>query len=81
MRAVILLLMFLGMAIVLHSIYEERIKHAREQVKIEYRFLPRTLYEEQMAQTDVLGQFKGMFDRATPWLPEDLSKPRDSQIL
>lgn len=67
MKALVILLVFSGMAIVIHSIYEEKLKRAQKQVKVEYRFLPRTLYEEQMANTDVIGQFKGMWDRSTPW--------------
>lgn len=67
MKALVMLMLFSGMAIIMHSIYEERLKRAQRQVKVEYRFLPRTLYEEQMAHSDVVGKFKGMFDRATPW--------------
>ena len=67
MRTLIVLMLFAGMAMIVHSVYEEKLARARKQVKVEYRFLPRTLYEEQMAQTDTLGNFKTMFDRASPW--------------
>ena len=67
MKALVIILLFAGMAIVLHSIYEERLKRAQKQVKVEYRFLPRTLYEEQMSNTDVMGQFQSMFSKSTPW--------------
>lgn len=67
MKALVILLVFSGMAIVLHSIYEEKLKRAEKQVKVEYRFLPRTLYEEQMANSDIIGQFKGLFDQSSPW--------------
>ena len=67
MKALVILFIFLGMVIVLHSIYEEKLSRAQKQVKVEYRFLPRTLYEEQMANTDVIGQFQSMFTRSTPW--------------
>ena len=67
MKALVILFLFSGMAIVLHSIYEEKLKRAEKQVKVEYRFMPRTLYEEQMANTDVIGQFKGMWDKSSPW--------------
>lgn len=64
---VIILLFFIGSFIVIHSIYEEKLKKERENVKIEYRFLPRTVYEEQMAQSNVLGHFKSMFNKSSPW--------------
>ena len=67
MRQLILLLMFAGLAIVIHSVYEDKFQRMQKQVKVEYRFLPRTLYEEQMEQTNVLGDFKKMFNRDAPW--------------
>ena len=66
-RAIIVLMLFGGMAMILHSVYEEKLARANKHAKVEYRFLPRTLYEEQMAQTDTLGEFKSMFDRTSPW--------------
>lgn len=66
-RALIVLLLFAGMAIIVHSVYEEKLARAKRATKVEYRFLPRTLYDEQMAQTDVLGEFQTMFSRASPW--------------
>jgi hypothetical protein len=67
MRALILLLLFAGLAIVIHSVYEEKFQHVQKQVRVEYRFLPRTLYEEQMEQTNALGDHKKMFNRDAPW--------------
>ena len=71
MRALVILMLFAGMALVIHSVYEEKLERARRNVRIEYRFLPRTLYEEQLAQsTDLLGtdgKMSNMFLRATPW--------------
>lgn len=67
MKALVILLLFTGMVIVLHSIYDEKLKRAQKQVKVEYRFLPRTLYEEQLSNTDVVGQFQSMFSKSTPW--------------
>lgn len=67
MRAIVLLLFFVGMFIVIHSVYEEKLKRVQENVRVEYKFIPRTLYEEQLAQSNVLSNFKGMFTRDSPW--------------
>jgi hypothetical protein len=71
MRALVILMLFAGLALVIHSVYEEKLERARRNVRVEYRFLPRTLYEEQLAQsTDLLGtdgKMSNMFSRATPW--------------
>lgn len=67
MNAVLVLILFVGMALVVHSVYEEKFRRLKSQVKVEYRFVPRTFYEEQLAQTDVSGHFKSMFNDASPW--------------
>lgn len=67
MHSFVVLMLFVGMALVMHGIYEEKLKAAERNVRVEYRFLPRTLYEEQMAQTDLSGKFRGMFDKESPW--------------
>jgi hypothetical protein len=67
MKAVIMLLIFSGMFVIIHSIYEEKLRKANENVRIEYKFIPRTMYEEQMQQSDILSNFKGMFNKASPW--------------
>lgn len=50
MRLAVVLVLFLGMAMIIHSVYEEKLQRAQRQTKIEYRFLPRTLYEEQLSE-------------------------------
>ena len=67
MQPLVVLLLFAGMALVMHGIYEEKLRAAERNVRVEYRFLPRTLYEEQMESTDLLGRYGTMFDRASPW--------------
>ena len=67
MRSFLFLLMFVGMALVMHGIYEEKYQRLEKNVRVEYRFIPRTFYEEQMAQTDIAGNFKSMFEKDSPW--------------
>lgn len=62
MRALIVILLFAGMAMVLHSIYKEKLERAEQNVRVEYRFLPRTLYEEQMSEDNKpTAKLKGVF--------------------
>lgn len=62
MRSIVTLLLFLGAFLVVHSVYEMRYRELKSQTKIEYRFVPRTYYEEQLGTTDLLGStFKSMF--------------------
>ena len=67
MRVLITLLLFVGIALIIHSVYEEKFQRIQKQVRVEYRFLPRTLYEEQMEQTGSLGKFNKMFKAESPW--------------
>jgi hypothetical protein len=55
-----------GVALVLQAVHAERLEAERKNVRIEYRFVPRTALEDQMAPTDLAATFRGMFDDATP---------------
>ena len=68
MNAAVVLLLFVGLALVMHGIYEEKVRALEQHVRVEYRFIPRTVYEEQMATSDLAGRFKSMFARTEPWL-------------
>lgn len=67
MQTFVVLLLFVGALVVLNGLYEERIRVMRDTVRVEYRFIPRTLYEEQLAEADVSGKFKNMFEKESPW--------------
>lgn len=67
MNALVVLMLFVGMAMVMHGIYEEKYKQLQHHARVEYRFIPRTLFDEQMAQTDLVGKFKNMFKSDAPW--------------
>ena len=70
MNAAVVLVLFVGMALVMHGIYEDKVRRLERNVRVEYRFVPRTLYEEQMASADLVGKFGSMFSRAEPWLAD-----------
>jgi hypothetical protein len=62
MRAAIVILLIAGVAVVMHSIYQEKLERAEQNVRVEYRFLPRTLYEEQMSEDNrPTTRLKGVF--------------------
>lgn len=62
------LLLFVGMFIVTHGVFEERLRNMQQQTRVEYRFIPRTYLEEQHSGSDLTGMFKNMFEGSTPWL-------------
>lgn len=73
MRSIIFFLLVVGMFMVMHGIYEQKYKALQENKRVEYKFLPRTYYEEQIADTDVAGKFKTMFSKESPWFERTVS--------
>lgn len=73
MKSVILFLMFLGMVLIIHGIYEQRYTALEKKTRIEYRFIPRTYYEEQLNNSTVSSNFKNMFNKESPWYDRNIS--------
>jgi hypothetical protein len=62
MKTIILLFLFIGLLFVIHGIYEQKMTFIRDNTRVEYRFIPRTYYEEQLNKNPtVLSNFKNMF--------------------
>ena len=62
MRSLITLTFIVGLFMVVSGIYEQKLLDAIETKKVEYRFIPRSAYEEQMDSTQVSTNTRGMFD-------------------
>jgi hypothetical protein len=75
MKSVIFFLLVVGVFMVMHGIYQQKYNALQENRRIEYRFLPRTYYEEQIANTDVASKFKTMFDKESPWFERNVTIP------
>jgi len=75
MKQVVMLLFFIGVIMIMHGIYQQKLKQASDNVKIEYRFIPRTYYEEQLANTNITSNFKNMFNDSEPWLERNVTLP------
>jgi len=75
MKQFIMLIMFVGIVLIMQGIYEQKLKQASENVKIEYRFIPRTYYEEQLANSTVSSTMKNMFNGNEPWLERNVTLP------
>lgn len=76
MKEFVLLLLFAGIIMIMHGVYQQKIEEASKNVKIEYRFIPRTYYEEQLASANtVTTNFKNMFNKESPWLERNVTIP------
>lgn len=65
MKAISVFLLFIGMFLVVQGYYSETTKCPPPRTEIKY--IPRTLYEEQLQEPTVSRQFKGMFEDIQPW--------------
>lgn len=62
-----ILLLFVGVFLVIDGVYEQRLKAEVDNIKIEYRFVPRSYYDEQLGVSDVSLQFDQMFKGDSSW--------------
>lgn len=74
MKAIVFFLLIVGLFMIIHGIYQQKFNALQENRRVEYRFLPRTFYEEQIADTDVSSKFKVMFDKEI-WLERNVTLP------
>lgn len=66
MKAIAVFLLFVGTILVLQGYYSQ--KEACPPPQMQVRFMPRTLYEEQMSPRESLkSQFRSMFEDTQPW--------------
>lgn len=73
MKNFILLMIFVGSLLVLMGVYEEKLKIAESSKKIEYKFIPRTYYDEQLSgNNDISLNFSDMFNKQGPWLDKTI---------
>lgn len=76
MKSIIFFLLIVGVFMVMHGIYQQKYIALQDNRRIEYRFLPRTYYEEQINDTDVASKFKSMFDKESPWFDRNVTIPK-----
>jgi hypothetical protein len=77
MKAIAMFLLFLGIIMIINGIYQQQYNNFKKNVKIEYRFIPRTYYEEQLAENEsVTANFKNMFQKESPWFERNVTLPK-----
>jgi hypothetical protein len=67
MKTIVIFFLFVGMFLIMQGVFEEKIKAVEQNKKVEVKFIPRTYYEEQTLQQDVMGKVSPMFDKTAPW--------------
>ena len=76
MKAFVLFFFVLGLFLIMHGMYEEKIRAIQKDKRIEYRFIPRTYLEEQLTDTNVSGKMASMFTKESPWFERTVTLPK-----
>ena len=63
MNSMVVLLLFIGMFAVTTGIYQQKLDALESHPKIEYRFIPRTLFDEQLGVTDNSTRYDDMLTK------------------
>jgi hypothetical protein len=71
LRILVLMLLFTGALMIADGIFEQKLLAFKQKTQIEYRFIPRTFYEEQMRSNDISLKMRDMFQKDAPWYWRD----------
>jgi hypothetical protein len=77
MKSVIFFLFFVGLILIIHGIYDQKYNELKNNMRVEYRFIPRTYYDEQLSKSTVSSNFKNMFNRESPWFEATIGEEQD----
>jgi hypothetical protein len=67
MKSLVILVLFVGMFLIVQGVFDGKLKAAQENKQIEYKFIPRTYYEEQLDSMQLQTKMSRMFDQVSPW--------------
>lgn len=80
-KSIIMFMFFTATILILIGVYEQKLAIAHENRKIEYRFIPRTYYEEQIGRTgDVTDKMANLFNKESPWFDRTVGPFIDKKV-
>lgn len=62
MKSLIILLFVIGVVMLTIGYQKEMLNKAEVKERVEYRFIPRSIYEEQFGKVDLTRSFRDMFE-------------------
>lgn len=77
MQSLVMFLLFAGFFMIMAGVYEEKLKVAENSVKVEYKFIPRTYYEEQLSNSDLSMKVADIFNNESPWFDRTVGSLKD----
>lgn len=61
MQSIIIILLIVGIVMVIDGIYREEIMKLKEEKKIEYKFIPRSMYEDALYSNNLKQNYEHIF--------------------
>ena len=80
MKALVMFFLFVGMVLIIVGIYEQKLKVAKEEKKTEYKFIPRTYYDEKLSNSDLSLKIADIFNNESPWYDRTICVYKDVNI-
>ena len=74
MKLFILLILFSGILIVVQGINKDIIKKTKERVKVEYRFVPRSYYDDMLLNKQFSSISDNLNNNDDEWMNRNISK-------
>jgi hypothetical protein len=66
MKTFIIALLFVGVFMIVHGIYEERFEKLKNDVRVKYKFIPRTYYDEMITNDNYTSKFSSALFNGNP---------------
>jgi hypothetical protein len=74
MKLLIFVILVMGVFLITYGIYEEKLRIAKEKVKVEYRFIPRSYYEEQLFDSNFGKKLAPLFEEDSQWYERNVGR-------
>jgi hypothetical protein len=74
MKVVILLFFIAGVFLIVHALYDEKFKELSNKTKVEYRFVPRSYYDEQLFDNQFQSKVSPIFEEDSQWYARNVGR-------
>jgi hypothetical protein len=74
MNLIVVILLVAGIFLIMHGVYEERYQELRKHKQVEYRFIPRSYYDEQLFGSDFKDKMAGLNTDDSQWYHRNIGK-------
>jgi hypothetical protein len=74
MNLFVVILIVLGVFLIIHGIYEERYQELKQAVKVEYRFVPRSYYDEQLFDSQFDDKMGSLNTEDSEWYHRNIGR-------